>query len=49
VSYVVAARQASVVFVVGFGIAWLRERPGPARLAGVVATVAGVVLIAVRG
>jgi drug/metabolite transporter (DMT)-like permease len=49
VSYVVAARQASVVFVVLFGIAWLRERPGPVRLVGVVATVAGVVLIALRG
>ncbi len=49
VSYVVAARQASVVFVVLFGIAWLRERPGPVRLSGVVATVAGVVLIALRG
>jgi drug/metabolite transporter (DMT)-like permease len=49
VSYVVAARQASVVFVVLFGIAWLRERPGPVRLAGVVATIAGVVLIALRG
>jgi drug/metabolite transporter (DMT)-like permease len=49
VSYVVAARQVSVVFVVLFGIAWLRERPGPVRLGGVVATVAGVVLIALRG
>jgi drug/metabolite transporter (DMT)-like permease len=49
VSYVVAARQASVVFVVLFGIAWLRERPGPVRLAGVAATIAGVVLIALRG
>jgi drug/metabolite transporter (DMT)-like permease len=49
VSYVVAARQASVVFVVLFGVAWLRERPGPVRIAGVGASVGGVVLIALRG
>ena len=48
-SYVVAVRQASVLFVVGFGIAWLGERPGPARLLGIAAMLAGVVAIALGG
>lgn len=46
VSYVVAARQASVLFAVALGMVWLRETPGRARLVGAAATVAGVVLIA---
>ena len=46
VSYVVAARQTSVLFAVGLGVALLGERPGRARLAGALATVGGVVLIA---
>jgi drug/metabolite transporter (DMT)-like permease len=46
VSYVVAARQTSVLFAVGLGVAWLRETPGRPRLVGAAATVAGVVLIA---
>jgi drug/metabolite transporter (DMT)-like permease len=45
-SYVVAVRQASVLFAVAIGAVFLRERPGPARIAGAVATVAGVALIA---
>jgi drug/metabolite transporter (DMT)-like permease len=47
VSYVVAARQVSVIFAVALGMLFLRERPGWVRLLGVLATVAGVVLIAV--
>jgi drug/metabolite transporter (DMT)-like permease len=47
VSYVVAARQTSVLFAVGLGVALLGERPGRARVAGALATVAGVALIAV--
>lgn len=46
VSYVVAIRQASVLFAVAIGAMFLRERPGPARVLGAVATVAGVALIA---
>lgn len=46
VSYVVAARQASVLFALGLGMVWLRETPGRARTIGTVATVLGVVLIA---
>jgi uncharacterized membrane protein len=46
VSYVVAARQTSVLLAVALGMAWLRERPGRARLIGAAATVVGVVLIA---
>jgi drug/metabolite transporter (DMT)-like permease len=46
VSYVVAARQTSVLFAVGLGVAVLGERPGRARVAGALATVAGVALIA---
>ncbi len=47
VSYVVAARQTSVLFAVGLGVALLGERPGRARVTGALATVAGVALIAV--
>ena len=46
VSYVVAARQTSVLFAVGLGVALLGERPGLARVTGALATVAGVALIA---
>ena len=44
-SYVVAVRQASVLFAVAIGAVLLRERPGRARVIGAVATVAGVALI----
>jgi drug/metabolite transporter (DMT)-like permease len=47
VSYVVAARQTSVLFAVGLGVVLLGERPGRARVTGALATVAGVALIAV--
>jgi uncharacterized membrane protein len=46
VSYVVAVRQTSVLFAVVLSVAWLGERPGPARILGSVATVLGVGLIA---
>ena len=46
VSYVVAARQTSVLFAVVLGVFWLRERPGRARVVGATATFAGVALIA---
>lgn len=49
VSYVVAVRQTSVLFAVFLGIALLRERPHPARVAGAAANVAGVALIALYG
>jgi drug/metabolite transporter (DMT)-like permease len=45
-SYVVAVRQASVLFAVAIGAFWLHERPGRARVVGALATVAGVALIA---
>ena len=45
-SYVVAVRQTSVLFAMGFGIRLLHEGPGRARLLGATATVVGVVLIA---
>jgi drug/metabolite transporter (DMT)-like permease len=48
-SYVVAVRQASVLFAVALGALWLRERPGRPRVLGAIATVIGVVLIAVFG
>ena len=48
-SYVVAVRQASVLFVLVLSIRLLRERPGRLRVLGGLATVAGVVLIAVGG
>jgi drug/metabolite transporter (DMT)-like permease len=46
VSYVVAVRQTSVLFAVALSVVWLRERPGPLRVLGAVATVVGVALIA---
>lgn len=49
VSYVVAVRQISVLFAVGLGVIWLRERPGPVRVAGAAANVVGVALIAAGG
>lgn len=45
-SYVVAVRQLSVLFAVGISARYLGEQPGPARVAGALATVAGVALIA---
>lgn len=44
-SYVVAVRQVSVLFAMLFAMLWLRERPDRYRIAGAVATVAGVALI----
>jgi drug/metabolite transporter (DMT)-like permease len=49
VSYVVAARQTSVLFALLMGVFWLRERPSRPRIWGAVATVAGVALIALAG
>lgn len=46
VSYVVAVRQASVLFAVALAALRLRERPTRLRLAGALATVAGVALVA---
>jgi drug/metabolite transporter (DMT)-like permease len=46
VSYVVAARQASVLFAVALGALRLRERPTRLRLLGAAATVVGVALVA---
>jgi len=48
-SYVVAVRQASVLFAVALGVLQLGERPSRARLVGAGATVAGVALIAFWG
>lgn len=45
-SYVVAVRQSSVLFAMVLGVRLLREGPGPARILGALATVVGVVLIA---
>jgi drug/metabolite transporter (DMT)-like permease len=45
-SYVVAVRQASVLFAVALGSLWLGERPGRVRVLGALATVVGVALIA---
>jgi drug/metabolite transporter (DMT)-like permease len=46
-SYVVAVRQASVLFVLGLSIVRLGERPGRPRIVGAGLTVLGVALIAV--
>jgi drug/metabolite transporter (DMT)-like permease len=46
VSYVVAARQSSVLFAIAIGVLRWRERPSRLRLAGALATVAGVALVA---
>ena len=48
-SYVVAVRQASVLFVLALSIALLGERPGRLRILGAIATVVGVALVAVAG
>lgn len=48
-SYVVAVRQLSVLFALVLAVAFFRERPTRRRVVGAVATVAGVVLIALRG
>jgi drug/metabolite transporter (DMT)-like permease len=45
VSYVVAARQVSVIFAVALAALFLRERPSRVRLLGVLATVVGVYLV----
>ncbi len=45
-SYVVAARQTSVLFALALGVGWLGERPTAVRIAGAVATVTGVALLA---
>jgi drug/metabolite transporter (DMT)-like permease len=47
VSYVVAARQSSVLFALILGGIFLRDRPSRPRLIGAIATVAGVALIAI--
>lgn len=46
VSYAVAVRQTSVLFAVAISTWFLGERPGPSRVAGALATVLGVALIA---
>lgn len=46
VSYVVAARQTSVLFAVAIGALHWRERPSRLRLLGALATVLGVALVA---
>jgi drug/metabolite transporter (DMT)-like permease len=46
VSYVVTARQTSVLFAVALGALWLHERPSRLRVLGALATVAGVALVA---
>jgi drug/metabolite transporter (DMT)-like permease len=48
-SYVVAVRQASVLFALLLGVLRLHERPGRPRVLGALATVAGVALIALYG
>src|SRR5262245_16251139 len=48
-SYVVAARQTSVLFALLLGVRRLRERPGRPRIVGALATVLGVALIALYG
>lgn len=49
VSYVVAARQTSVIFALVLGMAWLRESPGRSRVVGGLATFVGVALISLAG
>ena len=49
VSYVVAARQTSVVFAMLLALFWLREAPDRVRIFGALLTIAGVVLLAVGG
>ena len=45
VSYVVAARQVSVLFAVALAALFLHERPSRLRLLGTLATVAGVFFV----
>jgi uncharacterized membrane protein len=45
VSYVVAAREVSIVFSALFGIIWLKELHAPQKLAGSLLIALGVVLI----
>ncbi len=49
VSYVVAARQTSVIFALALGVLWLGESPGRARILGGLATFIGVATIALSG
>ena len=46
VSYVIAARQTSVLFAIAIGALRWRERPSRLRLLGALATVVGVALVA---
>jgi len=48
-SYVVAVRQASVLFAVAIGALWFGERPGGARALGALVIVAGVALVGFAG
>lgn len=48
-SYVVAVRQSSVLFVLVLSVGLLGERPTAMRVAGAIATVTGVALIAIAG
>lgn len=48
-SYVVAVRQASVLFVVALGVVWLGERPGRSRIIGAAVTVVGVAMVGLAG
>jgi uncharacterized membrane protein len=48
-SYVVAVRQSSVLFVLVLSVGILGERPTAMRVAGALATVTGVALIAIAG
>jgi uncharacterized membrane protein len=45
VSYVVAAREVSIVFSVFFGVIWLHEKNGTQKLVGAVLISLGVVFI----
>lgn len=47
VSYVVAVRQSSVLFVMAMSILWLGEKPGWKRGLGAVTIVAGVALLSI--
>jgi drug/metabolite transporter (DMT)-like permease len=49
ISYVVAARQSSVLFALILSVLWLGERPGRPRVLGALLTFAGVAMIALSG
>jgi drug/metabolite transporter (DMT)-like permease len=49
VSYVVAVRQVSVLFVVAMSVLWLGEKPSRLRIVGAATTVIGVALIGAAG